>query len=125
MTKVSECILIVKDDFNNVLILQKKVKKGQEESFIMINQKVRGKETEEKCINRSVKDSLKSIIFDLKKVKEYPLNEEENIGVYTGVLKDKIVLDKSLKSYAWINKRQMESYNLLDFHKTVLNDYFS
>lgn len=125
MAKVTECILIVRDDFNNVLILQKKVKRGQEENFTMLNQKIRGKETEEKCINRSVKDSLKSIIFELEKVREYPLNEEESVGVYVGLLKERIVLDKAFKDYVWISKSKIESYNLLDFHKTVLNDYFS
>ena len=73
MAKISTCTLIIRDDFKNVLILQKKVKKGEVDSFSLLTQKLRGRESEEKCVNRAVKDSLKSIIFDLEKLQNYKL----------------------------------------------------
>ena len=54
MAKISTCTLIIRDDFKNVLILQKKVKKGEVDSFSLLTQKLRGRESEEKCVNRAV-----------------------------------------------------------------------
>lgn len=124
MAKVSMCTLIIRDDFKNVLILQKKVKKGEEDSFALLTQKLRGKESEEKCINRAVKDSLKSIIFDLEKIQNYELSDQEEIAVYVGDLKERIVLDKAYKDYKWINKRQLDDFNLSEVEKDILSLYF-
>lgn len=125
MPKVIGCVLIIRDDFNNVLTLQKKMKRGEKESFIILNQKLKGKETEEKCVNKCVKDCLKSIIFDLHKTKEYPINDEEAVALYVGLLKERIVLDKAYIDYRWIGKRNIEDLNLEELHKNILIEYFS
>lgn len=125
MAKVVGCALIVKDDFNNVLILQDKVKRGEPEKWTLLNQKIKGKETEEKCINRCVKDALKTVVFDLERVKEYLINDDEAITLYSGSLKDRIVLDKKYKDYKWIGLRQISNYNFNDVHIAMLQDYFN
>ena len=125
MPKVTGCVLIIRDDFNNVLTLQKKMKRGERESFIILNQKLKGKETEEKCVNKCVKDSLKSIIFDLHKTGEYKINDEEVVALYVGLLKERIVLDKAYIDYRWIGKRNIEDLNFEELHKNILVEYFS
>ena len=55
MSKVIGCSLIVKDDFNNFLILQKKVKRTEPEKWCLITSKLKGKESYEKSINRGVR----------------------------------------------------------------------
>ena len=67
MSTVVSCSLIIRDDFNNVLLLKKKVKRGQIEKWSLLTQKKRSKEEHEKTIHRGVKDILKSIVFDFHK----------------------------------------------------------
>ena len=125
MPKVIGCVLIIRDDFNNVLTLQKKTKRGERESFIILNKKLKEKESEEKCVSKCVKDCLKSIIFDLHKTKEYRINDEEAVALYVGLVKEKIVLDKAYIDYRWIGKRNIEDLNFEELHKNILVEYFS
>lgn len=126
MAKVVSCSLIIRDDFNNILIIKKRVKRGQKEEWSILNQKIKGKENTEKCINRGVKDILKSIAFDLAEVKEYVVNEieDESIIVFSGILKEKVTLDKNYKELKWINKNDSDSYEINDFDKKIIRDYF-
>ena len=70
MVKITGCILVVMDDFKNVLLLKLKTKRGQEEKWSLISRKLKGKEDCEKCIEKALKTSIKTLIFDLNKVKE-------------------------------------------------------
>lgn len=127
MAKIVACNLIIKDDFHNVLILKKKVKRGEVESWSILTQKIRGKESHDKCITRCAKDSLKSVVFDVEPFKEFISNEEadESVMVYTGRIKEKIVLDKNYKDSSWIGVRNLEKYNLSELDKKILDDYFA
>lgn len=124
MTNVIGCTLIVKDDFNNVLVLKKKVKKGQEEAFSLINNKIRGKEVTEKCVERAVKNSIKCVVFDLQPLKEFIVDNEtkEKHIIYVGNIKERPMLDKSYIDFKWISKRQIDDHNLEDFEREILND---
>ena len=125
MSKLVGCSLIIKDDFNNVLVVKKKVKRGQKEEWSLVNQKARSKESAEKCVNRGAKDILKSIVFDLKSLNEYVVNEEndEVIMTFSGTLKERITLDKNYKEYKWVNNVQLENYEIKEFDKQILNDF--
>lgn len=127
MAKVVSCSLIIKDDFHNVLILKKKVKRGETETWSILTQKLRGKESHDKCLTRCAKDILKSVVFDVEPFKEFVFDEEndENIMVYTGRIKEKIILDKNYKDSAWIGVRNLDNYNFSDFDKKVLTEYFN
>lgn len=127
MAKQVACSLIIKDDFHNVLILKKKVKRGEIENWSILTSKIRGKESHDKCITRGAKDILKSVIFDVEPFKEYIIDEEndESVMVYTGRIKEKAILDKNYKECKWIGKRNLEDYNFLSLDKDVLNDFFA
>ncbi|MDD6796440.1 MAG: hypothetical protein PUE01_13725 [Clostridiaceae bacterium] len=127
MAKIVACNLIIKDDFHNVLILKKKVKRGEVETWSILTQKIRGKESHDKCITRCAKDSLKSVVFDVEPFKEFISNEEadESVMVYTGRIKEKIVLDKNYKDSSWIGVRNLEKYNLSELDKKILEEYFA
>ena len=43
MAKVVECSIIIKDDFNNVFIVQRKTKKNEPKLWYSVGKKVRGK----------------------------------------------------------------------------------
>ncbi|MBD7910477.1 MULTISPECIES: hypothetical protein [Clostridium] len=126
MAKVIGCSLIIKDDFHNILLLKKKVKRGEVEVWSLLTQKLRGKESHDKCIARGAKDILKSVIFDVEPVKEYIVNsdEDECVMVYTGRIKEKAVLDKAYKECKWIGYRNLEDYNILPYEKQILLDFF-
>ena len=104
MNKKVGCTLLIKDDFNNVLVLNKKVKRGEEQTWSLLSGKSRGKESDEKCIDRTVKDVLKSIPFETKFVGEYESNEE-SFKVYSARLRERIVLHKNYKECKWVGKK--------------------
>ncbi len=118
------CAEIIKDDFNNVLIVKKKAKRGSIGKWSLINQKLRGKESDEKCLARAAKDILKTLIFDNEFFKDFPINEEESIKVYVGNLKEKYILDKSYDEATWINKNRIDDYDLEELDKEILKEYF-
>lgn len=126
MSRIVGCGLIIKDDFNNVLIVKKKVKRGQVEEWSILNQKKRGKEENEKTVHKCVKDILKSIVFDVELFKEYIINdiEDESIMVYSGILKEKITLDKNYKECKWINKSDIDKFDINELDRNILKDYF-
>lgn len=127
MSTIIGCALIVKDDFKNVLILQKKVKRGEEEAWCLITSKLRGKETLEKSINRGVKDSIKALAFDLEELDEVIVNEEtnESLKVFVANIKEKPMLDKLYVDYRWVNKNQIDNYNLQQYEKDILKKYLA
>ena len=65
MNKAVGCTLLIKDDFNNVLVLNKKVTRGEEQTWSLLSGKSRGKESDEKCLNKASNKILKTIIFHL------------------------------------------------------------
>jgi hypothetical protein len=127
MAKIIACSLIIKDDFNNVLILNNKVKRGEIETWSILNKKIKGKESHDKCITRGAKDAIKSLVFDAEPFKEYIVDKDsdESIMVYTGRIEDRVTLD--LKKYIgnrWIGLRSIENFNLSQLEKEILNDFF-
>ncbi|NLK95571.1 MAG: NUDIX domain-containing protein [Clostridiales bacterium] len=125
MSKVVGTKLIIKDDFNNVLILKRKVKRGQPESWCLIGSAVKGKETLEKCVNRAAKDTIKALVFDLEELGEYEIDNDtkEKVLVYLGNIKEKPMLDKNYVDTMWISKRNLSEYNLEDYEKNLLIKY--
>lgn len=114
MSNIIGCVLIIKDDFENTLILQKKVAKKAQESWCLITSKLRGKESFEKSINRGIKDAIKALAFDLKEIGEVMVDEStgDTLKVFTANIKEKPMLDKSYVDYKWINRRQLDEFNL-------------
>lgn len=127
MMNFTGCTLLIKDDFGNILVLKKKVKKGQKEIWSLLTQKIKGKESNEKCINKSVNKILKTIVFDLKQFNEYVTDSENNEGikVYLGDLKGKFVLDKSYDEAKWINKNDLDGYEFDEIDKKIIVDYYN
>lgn len=127
MMKCTACTLIIKDDFENVLILKKKVKKGQIGKWSLLSQNLRGKESDEKCLNKASNKILKTIIFDLEPYKEFVLdsNSDEGIRVYKGEIKGRFVLDKSYDDAQWVNKNKLSEYEFEDIDKLIMENFIA
>ena len=127
MMKCTACTLIIKDDFENVLILKKKVKKGQIGKFSLLSQNLRGKESDEKCLNKASNKILKTIIFDLEPYKEFVLDSDsdEGIRVYKGEIKGRFVLDKSYDDAQWVNKNKLSEYEFEDIDKLIMENFIA
>lgn len=111
MRKVVECSIIIKDDFNNIFIIKRKTKKSEPKYWYTVGRKIKGKESEEKCIARAIKDDLKSIVFNLVKLGDVEGKEINEItSVYTGELKEKIVLGKDVEEGKWIKIDDINNY---------------
>ena len=125
MSKIAECSLIIKDDFNNIFIIRRKTKRNQPKLWYIVGKKIKGRETEEKCIARAVKDDLKSIIFNLKKVGEIKVDEEndELCAIYEGELKEKIVFGNDVSEGKWVSIKELENYDLAEGEKEKILYY--
>lgn len=118
------CVLILKDDFNNILVLKKKVKKGQKEIWSLIDAPLKGKKDYEKPLSKVVNKILKTVIFKLEEFKEFKVNEEEAVKVFTGILRERYVLDKNYDDANWISKNNLEKYEFEELDNKILNEYF-
>lgn len=125
MSKIINCSLIIKDDFNNVLVVQRKVKRGQPKLWSILNREIKGKETIEKCFEKIAKDDLKGIVFNLEHFKDIAVNENETRSIYTGTIKETIVLHKDITTSSWVNLRMIDNYDFIESDKDVLLDFFS
>lgn len=127
MMKCTACTLIIKDDFENILILKKKVKKGQIGKWSLLSQNLRGKESDEKCLNKASNKILKTIIFDLEPYKEFVLDSDsdEGIRVYKGEIKGRFVLDKSYDDAQWVNKNKLSEYEFEDVDKLIMENFIA
>ncbi|MGG7212424.1 NUDIX domain-containing protein [Clostridium nigeriense] len=125
MSKVAECSIIIKDDFNNIFIVRKKTKKNQPQLWYIVGRKIRGREIEEKCISRAVKDDLKSIVFNLARVGEYILDENLNevCAVYEGVLNEKVVYGSDIAEGRWISTNELDDFDFADDEKEKILMY--
>lgn len=111
MRKVVECSVIIKDDFNNIFIVKRKTKKSEPKYWYTVGKKIKGRESEEKCIARAIKDDLKSIVFNLRKIGEVENNVLEGItSLYVGELKEKIVLGNDIEEGKWIKVDDIDQY---------------
>ena len=125
MGKIVGCSVVIKDDFNNILIVQKKVKRNEPKLWYLVGRTLRGKETTEKCITRAVKDDLKVNVFDLKIIDEYKINDDENILLYTGNIKESINTGKDITLYKWIGIDNLNSYEFAEGEKERLLSCFN
>ena len=119
---VTRCSIIIYDDFGNVLIAERG--KRNERTWGIFGKEIKGKETEEKCISKVVDKDIKCTIFDLKPFKEYVLEDEKKLKVFTGGVKEYITCHKSINDIKWISKKNIEDYIFNDEDKIILNDYF-
>ena len=122
MGMVTKCLIIIYDDFGNVLIAERG--KRNERTWGIFGKEIKGKETEEKCISKVVDKDIKCTIFDLKPFKEYVLEDEKKLKVFTGGVKEYINCHKSINDIKWISKKNIEDYIFNDEDKMILNDYF-
>lgn len=127
MGRIAECSVIIKDDFNNIFIVRRKTKRNEPKLWYIIGKKIRGKETEEKCITRAIKDDLKSIIFNLEKLGETQINAEkdESCAVYLGQLKEKVVYGNDIAEGKWVSAKELENYDLAEYEKEKILYYIN
>ena len=127
MNKITECSIIIKDDFNNIFLVRRKTKKNQPVLWYTVGKKLKGRETEEKCIARAVKDDLKSIVFNVEKIGETIVNEElgEVSSVYIGELKEKVVYGNDIVEGKWIRLEDLKNYDLADGEEEKISIYLN
>lgn len=124
MGKVIGCSIILKDDFNNVLILKKGNKK-ETKGWKCVGRLKKGRETNEKCIINAIKEDLNTLVFDLEVIKEFNLsNNEGSILIYSGKIKEYMNLGKKVCESSWINEKIIDQYDFIDGEKEILLDYF-
>ena len=122
MGKVVRCSIIIYDDFDNVLIAERG--KKNERTWGIFGKELKGKETDEKCINKAVDKDLKCTIFDLKPFKDYTLENNDILRVFTGTVKEYITCHKTISNTKWIAKNKLNDYNFNEEELKILKDFF-
>ena len=92
MGKVVRCSIIIYDDFDNVLIAERG--KKNERTWGIFGKEIKGKETDEKCINKAIDKDLKCTIFDLKPFKDYTLENNDILESLQEQLKNILLVIK-------------------------------
>ena len=85
---------------------------------------IKGKETDEKCINKAIDKDLKCTIFDLKPFKDYTLENNDILRVFTGTVKEYITCHKTISNTKWIAKNKLNDYNFNEEELKILKDFF-
>lgn len=124
MSNLKFCSVIIKDDFNNILIAKRKGKKSCENLWYIFERKIRAKETPEKCAHRIIKEDLKTIVFDLNKLCDLNICEDEIFSVFTGSLKEKFTYGTNITACKWINKNDLRNYTFADGELEKINAFF-
>jgi len=125
MGKVVKCFIIIRDDFNAVLIAARGKKKTQK-LWSIFGREIKGKETSEQCASKAIDKDLNCIIFDMMPFKEYVLDKDsQDISlVYTGKVKHYINSHKDINQIKWITERELDSYDFNSDEKEILIDFF-
>lgn len=121
MNKIAECSVIIKDDFNNIFLVMKKTKKNEPKLWYNVGRKIKGRESEEKCVTRAIKDDLKSIVFNVERLGEVINISNEVCAVLKGELKEKIVLGKDIVEGKWVSISDIDKFNLAPDEKEKLD----
>lgn len=126
MGKNIGCSIIIKDDFNNVLIVQRKAKKSEPKLWSLCSRAMKGKDTKDKCLDKAAKEDLKSVLFDVSPFKEFVVDKEtgDSIAVYTAIVKERVTLGNDIVASKWIGKRNVDSYEFSDIDKEILLNFW-
>lgn len=127
MNKIAQCSVIIKDDFNNIFIVRRKTKRNQPQLWYTVGKKLKGRETEEKCIAKAVKDDLKSIVFNLERIAEVKISEEsdESCAIYIAELKEKVVYGTDIAEGKWISVKELDTYSFAEGEKEKILSYIN
>lgn len=109
--------IIIRDDFNNILIIQKKVKKNEPKLWSFLSGEVKGKSTPELSIVKETAKLLKVTLFDVKLDKE--LNEEY---IFSGIIREGIVTHNNLSETKWVKKADLVNYDFDEDSKNILEN---
>ncbi|MGL4850449.1 MAG: NUDIX hydrolase [Clostridium sp.] len=123
MENINGCYILLKDDFGNILLVQKGKKKNPGK-WQLVGRFKKGKETNDKCINNSIKEDLNTLIFDLEEYKTFTIAEIGNILVFTGKIKDFMNHGKNIVNSEWISKSKFETMDTDEISSVILNDFF-
>ena len=124
MEKALKCSIVIYDDFNNVLILQRgKAKKGEMPVWSLFEKEVKGKATLEKTITKAVDKDIKCTIFDLENFKEYDFDEEKLV-VFKGMIKERVTLHKTIADSKWVKLSDLNKYNFNNIDRKIIEDFF-
>lgn len=126
MAKITECSIIIKDDFNNVFVVERKTKKNEPKLWYNVGKKVRGKESEEKCISRAVKEDLKSIVFNLERLGEVLNKDKDEVcAVYKGELKERVTYGNDIVDGKWLSINEIDMCELESGEKEKILMYIN
>ena len=125
MSNIVRTAIILKDSYNNVMVVQRGKKSTGEWS--LVGKEMKGKEDPEKCITKAGYKDIDCAIFDLEPFGEYVINETtgEKLMVFTGVIRQYIVVHKSINQVKWISKAQLEELQFSPVEKQALIDFFN
>ena len=125
MGNIKGTVIVIYDNYNNVLIIQRGKKSSVEWS--LVGKELKGKETLEKCISKAAEKDLDCTIFDLKEMGEYNVAgySEGSVLAYSGMIRQTIVPHKTIGGAKWIGKKDLDNHEFAEGIKKILEDFFA
>jgi hypothetical protein len=128
MDKITKISIVIYDNYKNVLVVQKnKDKNNLQGTWSLVGRDLKGKENLEKCITKAVDNDLGCLIFNLDLFKEFTINDvdDEGLLVYTGIIRERINLHKTINNAEWISEGKLDSYSFVSNEKEILKEFFN
>lgn len=123
MANIGGCSVIIKDDFNNLLLVKRKARKTEPKLWGLCAKKLKGKESNDKCASRAVKEDLSVVAFDLKEVSVLQSSDDVNHMLYVGSIKEKFVSHKDIEECKWVNIDRINELELNSYDREMILTY--
>ncbi|MGL5151055.1 MAG: hypothetical protein ACRC7N_10845 [Clostridium sp.] len=121
MDSIKKASVIIKDDFNNILIIQKKTKKNEAKFWTFVSCDVKSKAMPDNAILKEINKQLKVTIFDLKSINILPVGEECSKEIFTGIIRESIVTHNEIAKTQWVKKDRLSEYDFKEEDIDILN----
>ncbi|MGL5764897.1 MAG: hypothetical protein ACRCX8_04580 [Sarcina sp.] len=139
MSKIVYCEFIIKDDFNNVLIVKKKIKGETVKKWELIGGGMRNRakfinsedqELLDEALFAIMHSNLRTIGFDVTEFATEPYNLESFEGeevykkIYVAVLRDKAMFKKEILGKEWISPKELDNFDFKGKERDVLERFW-
>ncbi|MGL4774362.1 MAG: hypothetical protein ACRC2K_12410 [Clostridium sp.] len=119
MSNISKGSVIIKDDFENILIIQKKSKKNEPKLWSFIGCDIKEKAVPENAILKEINKQLKVTIFELDLIKEVDVNESKKF-IFNGIIRESIVTHNDIAKVQWIKKDKVNLYEFREEDQDIV-----
>lgn len=120
MGTITKASIIIYDDFNNILIIQRgKAKSDEEAVWSLIEKDIKGKATAEKTVIKAVDKDIKCTVFELEEFKKH-----DDAIIFKGMIKERVTLHKTINDCKWVKLSDLNKYMFNETDRKIIEEFF-